>query len=184
MIISIGRQTGSGGREISELLAKELNFSYLDKDTLLKKAKILGYFDEIYNFYNEKPVNCLIQAISQNEVVDKKINQIAKIYDLILCNGNYVILGRCTNYFFRQRKDFLSVFLYAGEDFRLNRLQNELQNPKNAHYYLHKYDDERALFHKYYTGEIWGEKSGYDICINTEKIGINNTLAIIKSLIK
>ena len=63
MIISVGRQTGAGGRELVVKLAKKLGFEYLDQDRLLKKADEFGYFEQAYRFYNETPVNSLLQAI-------------------------------------------------------------------------------------------------------------------------
>jgi hypothetical protein len=185
MIISIGRQTGSGGREIAQKLADETGFKYLDKDALLRRANEIGCFEKMYNFYNEKPVNILVQAIAQNEVARKKTEEISAIYEQILRGGNFIILGRCANYFFRDRDDFVSIFLHAPQEFKVARLMHE-RNKNRAFVieYMQNLDSERASFHKYYTGEIWGETNGYDFLINTAKFGIDGVLKLIKTIVK
>lgn len=181
MIISVGRQTGSGGRELAHKLADELGFTYLNKDKLLKKADELGFFEEMYRFYNETPVNTLVQAISHSEIANSEKNSVIKeIYLKLLDDGDYVIMGRCANYFLRGERRFLSVFLHADIEFKLSRLKMQGYDEVAALEYMEQSDSGRASFHKYYTNEEWGGSTYYDLCVNTAKCGIDNAVKLIK----
>ena len=184
MIISIGRQTGAGGRELVEKLAKKLGFSYLDQDMLLKKADEIGCFEQMYRFYNETPVNTLLQAISGNEVADEtSIKTIREIYTKLTLGGDYIIMGRCANYFLRGQKDFFSVFLHAPSEFKQKRLiASGISSGKVAEY-MSESDNGRARFHRYYTGEEWGGSAFYDLCINTGICGVDNAVELIEFFI-
>ncbi|WP_052137707.1 AAA family ATPase [Campylobacter sputorum] len=185
MIISIGRQTGSGGREIAYKLSNELNFTYLNKEKLLQKAKDFGYFEEMNRLYKEKPVNSLLQAIVKNEVALEKKDNIRKIYNELIKDGDYIIVGRCANYFLRQNSDFLSVFLHASAEFKTKRImEQENLNKQNALEYMELEDTNRESFHNYYTNEKWGDSIYYDLCIDTSKFGIEKTIKFIINAIK
>ena len=184
MIISVGRQTGAGGRELVVKLAKKLGFEYLDQDRLLKKADEFGYFEQAYRFYNETPVNSLLQAISGNEMADEQSTKFIKeIYQKLLENGNYIIMGRCANCFLRGKKDFFSVFLHAPSEFKQKRLiASGISSGKVAEY-MSESDNGRARFHRYYTGEEWGGSAFYDLCINTGVCGVDNAVELIEFFI-
>lgn len=185
MIISIGRQTGSGGREIAYKLSKELNFTYLNKEKLLQKAKDFGYFEEMNRLYKEKPVNSLLQAIVKNEIAVERKDSIKKIYNELTKDDNYIIVGRCANYFLRQNSEFLSVFLHANMEFKLKRImEQENLNRQKASDFIELEDENRESFHNYYTDEKWGESIYYDLCINTSKFGIDKSMVLIINALK
>ena len=111
MVISIGRQTGSGGREIAQKLADEIGFKYLDKDALLRRANEIGCFEKMYNFYNEKPVNILVQAIAQNEVARKKLRKFLPFMIKFCAVEISLFLGDVRTIFFAIRW-FCLLFFY------------------------------------------------------------------------
>ena len=59
-IITIGRQYGSGGREIGQLLADKLDIPFYDKELLTMSAKASGMSEEVFENYDEKPTNSLL----------------------------------------------------------------------------------------------------------------------------
>ncbi len=181
MIISVGRQTGAGGRELAHKLADRLGYTYLNKEKLLQKADELGYFEEMYEFYNEVPVNTLLQAISDNEIARaSQTDVVREIYLKLLSSGDYIVMGRCANCFLRGQKDFFSVFLGADVEFKLARLLAQGYDEKSAIEYMEQSDAGRASFHHYYTGEEWGGARYYDLCINTARCGVDNAVEIIE----
>ena len=183
MVITIGRQTGAGGRELAQKLASRLGYTYLEKADLLKRADGLGCFELMYEFYNEMPVNMLLQAISHNEVAnEEKRERMAKIYRQIASEGNIIILGRCAGHFLRDRSDLLRVFLRAEDDFKLARLASETKG--DVREFMENSDAGRASFHRYYTNQIWGASQNYDICINTSFCGVDGAVEIIENLIR
>ena len=183
MIISIARQTGAGGRETARKLAQRLGYTYLAKADLLRKADELGYFEQMYEFYNEMPVNTLLQAISHSELAaEQKRDHIARIYQKIVEGGNVIVLGRCAGFFLRGRTDLLTVFLRASDEFKLARLEKE--GRADAREYMEDSDAGRASFHQYYTNQIWGAVANYNICIDTSYCGIEGAVNIIEYLVK
>ena len=185
MIISVGRETGAGGRELAHKLSDKLGWTYLNKDKLLKKADEIGFFEEMYEFYNEVPVSSLLQAISKNEVAaSSKKNIISKIYKKLSSHGDYIVMGRCANYFLREEEGCFSVFLHANFDFKLKRLLAQGYSKSDAIDYMETSDEGRQRFHKYYTNENWGDTKNYDLCINTAFCGVDNAVKLIEDFSK
>ncbi|BCX79350.1 AAA family ATPase [Campylobacter sp. 19-13652] len=180
MIISIGRQAGSGGLEIASKLATRLGVEFLGEEELIAKAATLGYFEQLYSFYKESPVSTLMQAIAINECAPNRQDEIFAMYSALANSGDFVIIGRCANYFLKGTQEFVSVFLHAPDEFKLSRLMNQQGfSQSEALEYMERTDRERASFHRYYTGQEWGGTPGYDLCINTAKTGIKNSVEII-----
>lgn len=180
MIISIGRQAGSGGREVALKLSQKLGVEYLGEEELIAKADELGYFEQLYSFYKESPVCTLMQAIAINEVADDKQKVIFDVYNALAKSGDFVVIGRCANYFLKNTDEFVSVFLHAPFEFKLSRLmQIENLDEASAKEYMERIDTERASFHKYYTNQEWGGTLGYDLCINTSKVGLDEAVDLI-----
>lgn len=183
MIISIGREAGSGGREMALKLSKQLNLEYVTQQKLIITADEMGFFEEVYSFCNEKPANTLLQAIAKNEVVSKNQQIVAMVFEELARRGSFVILGRAANYFLRQRADFVSVFLHANFDFKLQRLQAQGYSKEEAIEYMNRKDSQRASFNRYYTGEEWGKAKFYNLSIDTSKCGIDRSLEFIISFV-
>ncbi len=62
-IITIGRQYGSGGREIGLKLAEELGIKFYDKELLDRAAKNSGMCQEIFENHDEKPTSSFLYSL-------------------------------------------------------------------------------------------------------------------------
>lgn len=184
VIISIDRQTGSGGKELAQKLSQSLGFKFLDENELLEYASKIGYFEQMYSFYHETAVNSLMQAIVQNEGVNPNKEIIKEIYKSLANSGNFVILGRCANHFLRQNSNFFSIFLHADFEFKLQRLIKLGKLKETAEQYMENEDFNRISFHKFHTKEEWGNASFYDLCINSSSLGIDGSLELILQAMK
>ncbi|SEW27791.1 cytidylate kinase-like family protein [[Clostridium] fimetarium] len=185
MIISIGREYGSGGHEIGKKLAKKYGIKFYDKQALIKIAKENGYYDEIISFYEEKPVNSLLYAIAMNsysdEIGEKQFEIIKKITKLESC----VIIGRCSNYIFKRNDNFTSVFIHADIEKRIRRVTDIYENHvKNIRSVIENTDKQRASFHNYYTDENWGDSRNYQLTIDSGEIGIDASVELISDFIE
>ncbi|MFP3156089.1 cytidylate kinase-like family protein [Lachnospiraceae bacterium ZAX-1] len=184
MIITIGREYGSGGRHVGQKLAEKLGIKYYDKNSLAEEAKKNPNYDELKNFYEEEQVNSLLHmiAISSNakgfKVPFSFIREIAEKEDC-------VIIGRCGNFILRNNPDMVSVFIYSDVEKRTHRVA-EYENIKleKARARLEKVDMERQGFHKYYTGEFWKNVNGYELCINSNEVGIDGAVDMIIDFIE
>lgn len=185
MIITIGREYGSGGHEIGERLANQYQMPFFDKAALVKEAKEKGFYDEIISFYDEKPVNSLLYAIAMNSYSEN----IGKLqFDLIRSiskNKDFVIIGRCGNYIFKEEKDMVSVFIHADIQKRMQRVREVYGiEEKNLKAYIERIDKQRASFHKFYTDQEWGDARNYHLAINSGEVGIDACTQLISEFIE
>lgn len=185
MIITIGREYGSGGHEIGKKLSEKYQIPFYDKTALIQVAKERGFYDEIISFYEEKAVNSFLYALAMNTYSD----HIGKIqFDLIRSiteDDSCVIIGRCGNYIFKDRADAVSVFIHADMDKRVERVRDVYGiDKKDLQTIIEKTDKTRASFHKFYTEQNWGDSRNYDLAINSSAIGIDGSLELIEEFIQ
>ena len=198
-IITIGRQFGSGGHDIGEALAKELGIKLYDKDMLKRAAKESGLCEELFETHDEKPTNSFLYSLvmdtyslgySAGTFSDMPINHkvflaqfdaIKKIADDESC----VMVGRCADYALEGRDDVINVFIYADLDKRIRRVARELDiTDAKAKDIINKNDKRRASYYNYYTNKEWGAANGYDLCINSAKLGIEGSVKAILDYIE
>lgn len=171
MVITIARTCGSGGHDVAEVLSKKLGIPVYDKERLMQEAKDRHCYEEMASFFEEKPVDSLLYAIAMgNSEVDRgkfpfeMIRGLAKEKDLIF-------IGRCGNVILRDQPDHISVFLHADDGDRIQNLCKKMgMDEKKAKRYMEEKDENRARFHRYYTGCTWGDAREYDLSISTSRL--------------
>lgn len=185
MIITVVRQYGSGGKAVGEKLARRLGIDFYGKEELMAIAKGKPDYEEVRSFYEEQPVNSLLYAIAMNEAVGGagKI-PFQRIRDL--CSGkSCVLVGRCGNYIFKDEENCVRIFIYASMNKKIQWIQNMMDlSARKAEKVIKETEDERAQFHKYYTGEEWGCANNYDLCIDAGILGTEKTVDLIVDYLK
>ena len=196
-IYTIGREFGSGGREVGEKLAAKLGIKLYDKELLQQAAKDSGFCEEIFENHDEKPTNSFLYSLVMdtyslgysNSYVDMPINHKVFLaqFDAIkklAGEGPCVMVGRCADYALADWKDCFSVFVHADFDWRINRIAAKYnKTPKEARDIITKTDKSRASYYNYYTNKKWGSAKSYNLCIDSSKYGIDNTVkAIVESI--
>lgn len=185
MIITVARQYGSGGKAVGEKLARRLGIDFYGKEELMAIAKGKPDYEEVRSFYEEQPVNSLLYAIAMNEAVGGagKI-PFQRIRDL--CSGkSCVLVGRCGNYIFKDEENCVRIFIYASMNKKIQWIQNMMDlSARKAEKVIKETEDERAQFHKYYTGEEWGCANNYDLCIDAGILGTEKTVDLIVDYLK
>lgn len=198
-IITIGRQLGSGGRDIGRKLAEELGIKFYDKELIAEAAKESGLSENLFEGMDEKPTNSFLYSIVMGVQTGKGLyyqysdalngDNIFKIQsDVIkkLANENScVIVGRCADYILRNYPNLIKVFIHADKDFRKDRLTNVLKmTPKEADTSMVKTDKNRANYYNFYTNNVWGSVENYHISLNSGAIGIDNSVEVLKQFVK
>lgn len=180
MIITIGREYGSGGHDVGQMLSEKLGIILYDKENLAENAKRLGYYQEIKFFYEEKPTDSLLYAIAKRED-DGKIREKPFEYIKEVTEGqSCVIIGRCANFIFRNEEEHISIFIHADIDKRIKRIaRNNGIGEKEAKKLIDETDKKRAEFHNQYTSENWGDSRGYQLSVDSGMIGIERTVDLI-----
>lgn len=198
-VITIGRQFGSGGREIGEKLSKAYGINYYDRELLTRAAKESGFCEEILQNHDERPTNSFLYNLvidtysfgyNSSSFVDMPISQkvflaqfdtIKKVAE----EGPCVIVGRCADYALEGRDNVINLFIYADEDFKIKRVMDiyDLDESK-ARDMINKKDKQRQSYYNYYTNRKWGRADTYDLCINSAVLGIDGSVKLIKQFVE
>ena len=199
LVITIGRQFGSGGRKVGKLLAEKLDIPYYDKELLAEAAKGSGICQEIFENHDEKPTRSLLFSLVTgmqmhgdpgSMYMDMPLNH--KIFlaqfdaiRRIASEGPCVIVGRCADYVLRDKPNAVSVFVKADIRQRMERAVSLYGvDPAKAEETVRKADKQRASYYNYYATATWGDVNNYDQCVDTGKLGIEGTVALIEQYLR
>ena len=173
----IGRQYGSGGHDIGKELAGKLEFAFYDNEIIQMTAGSTGYTPKFVQDHEENMTNSfLYDLISQMYIYsdtqeaprDAIFESEGEVIRSLAGQGNCVILGRCADYFLRDRHDCLKVYLHAPEDYRVKRIMyTENLSEEDARQKVRKMDHRRSDNYHYYTRRIWGHSKNYNLTIDT-----------------
>ncbi len=191
-VIVIGRQYGSGGYEIGKYLARKLNLEFYDYDIIKMTAGTTGMSTEYIEKREEKMTNSFIfdlvnqvyaytpgKEAPKDKIFEAESNVVKELAD----KGSCVIIGRCSDYVLRDRKNVISLFLHASIEDRISRvMEREGLSEKDAKEKIHKMDKLRADNYHYYTNRIWGYSGNYDLSIDTS-VGEEIIEEIIKKIL-
>ena len=193
-IITIGRQYGSGGREIGEKVAAHFGIRFYDKELLTRAAKESGFCEEMLANHDERPTNSFLYNLvmdtysfgyNASSFVDMPISQkvfLAQFDTIkkIAGEGPCVIVGRYADYALSDWDNCLNLFIYADEKARVRRIcqKYELSESKARDMILKK-DKQRQSYYNYYSSGKWGRADSYDLCINSSVLGVEGTVKLI-----
>lgn len=192
MIITIARKCGCDADSIGRAVAEKYHLYFMDREAIAAGAKEAGCYDEYEEFYSERPVNSLLYSIvmeteEDNVLHDTPARALTFIDRLPLEDGceGYVIQGRCANFAFQGRDDVVSVFLTANDAFCVDTVADTHGvSARKAKTVVRETNDRRKTYHKYYTGQEWGQAENYDLCLNVAKLGVDGVIAMIDSFIQ
>lgn len=191
-IIALGRQYGSGGREIGEKLAKKLNIPFYDKEILSLAAQKSGISAEILEPLDEKPTSSLLYSLVVGTYKGESLPANHKLFlsqfeviRNIAEKGPSVIIGRCADYILEGYANCISVFIHAPLPDRVKRAVSDYGiDSKKAEAIVLKTDKQRANYYNFYTGKRWGSIDSYHLSIDSSLMGIDNTVDFIYDFIK
>lgn len=197
-VITISRQYGSGGREIGEKLAKELNVPFYDSELITRAAKESGFAESAFERVEDKATNSLLYSIAMGmnaygnqELGFTHLSLDDRIYlaqadtiRKIANEGPCVIVGRCADYVLKDRKDVVNIFVWADIKERVKRATTVYDLPVNkAEENIIKIDKRRANYYNYHANEKWGRAENYHLSIRSDYLGIDNAVECIKMFV-
>lgn len=191
MVVTISREYGSGGREIGEKLAQALGFSFYDKDLLKLIAEKSGIKEEILKKADEEAANPLFAPyypphIDPGSLNDRVFKMQAELIKEKAATENCIIVGRCGNYILDDMENAVHVFIYADQEERIDRImaRHNLEDREMAEKLVKKTDKHRRGYYQFYTELRWGRAEGYDIMIDSGLLGIDGTVAVLKTIVE
>ncbi len=200
-IITIGRQFGSGGREIGEMVADHFGIKCYDKELLSRAAKESGFCEEMIQNHDERPTNSFLYNLvmdtysfgyNSSSFVDMPISHkvfLAQFDTIkkIAQEGPCVIVGRCADYALSDFPNVLNLFITANEECKIKRIKERFEDittDDKAREMMNKKDKQRQSYYNYYSSKKWGRADSYDLCINSSILGIEGTVKFITQYIE
>lgn len=198
-VINLGRQLGSGGKEIGEKLAKKLNIAFYDKELIKLASDESGLCKEFFEKADERAQQSLIGGLFSGRfpfIGDGAIpygsflnnDSLFKIQSDVIRslaeNQSCLFVGRCADYILREHPRQVNVFISASKEARVERImQKENVTAEQAEELIAKADKKRAAFYNYYSYNTWGAAATYHLCIDSSVLGIDATVQFIKDFV-
>lgn len=194
LIISVGREFGSGGHEIAERLAEKFELPLYDrnllqeilteKDLELGKTELeeLARYDELTrNFLFSRTIRGYSNSPEENiasmqfEYLQKKAEK----------GESFVVVGRCAETVLKKYEGLVSIYILADMEAKIERVERmNGVSEMEAEVLIKRYDKERKSYHNYYCMHKWGDSRNYDICMNSSRLGIQGTADVLEDYIR
>ena len=188
ILINIGREFGSGGKQVALMIGKKLGIKVYDNELISKAAEESGFSKELFERSDEKRTIWGISSFfgngrfgtAQNYVGD---NELFKIQSDVIRNiaekESAVFVGRCSNYILRDM-DCLDVFITAPLEDRVRRVAERAGlGEDEARARIERQDRTRSTYYNFFTFGNWGSSQDYDLCVNSSLLGIKGTADFI-----
>lgn len=189
ILITIGREYGSGGHDLAVLLSKRLGIRMLDRELIDELWKNDPEMRRLAQEYDERPVNRILSrkinefdnSIPHN-VAQRQFDMIRQIAD---SGESAIFVGRCADYALAGRPGLLRIFCRADLTQRIKRIrQRHNLSPEKAALLVAKTDRHRRVYYHHHTGKFWGHSSCYDLTVNTSVLGVEKTAEALEAYIR
>lgn len=197
VIISVGRQLGSGGRIIAKRLAEEFGCKFYDREVLNLAAQESGFSEEFFEKNDERKgfldqiFHMHVPFVSDSSFYDNGLSQenlfrlqsdaIRKAADESSC----VFVGRCADYVLREHNNMVTVFITADMEERVaNICRRHGCSAEEAGKIIADKEGTRSSYYNYYTGKTWGSSASYDLCINSSRLGVEGATKFVADFVR
>lgn len=199
-IVNIGRELGSGGKDIAERLSRDLNIAFYDKELINLASKESGLCEEFFEKADEKTSQSLLGGLFGSRF--PFITEGAYPYNSCLSNDSLfkiqsdvirelaerkscVFVGRCADYILRDFTNCVNIFITAPKKVRVQRLVERLNlNETEARNMIHHSDKKRSEYYNYYTNRTWGAASTYHLCLDSSLLGVEESEQFLAEFIR
>ena len=198
-VVNIGRQLGSGGREIGEKLAARLGIAFYDKELIGLASEESGLCREFFEKADEKASQGIIgglfgmrfpfisegaipanNCLSNDALFKVQSDVIRRLAEEKSC----LFVGRCADYILRENPRCVNVFVSASPEARIERLcKTHGISAEEAENMMNKADKRRSKYYNYYSFKTWGAAATYHLCIDSSVLGIEKTIDFIEEFV-
>lgn len=198
LIITVGREFGSGGRELGKRLADELQIAYYDNEIITEIAKRTNLAEEYVEHVMSNGPSA-VMPITTGRTFYMGLDPLAEQNNAIYREQSFlikelaeksdcIIVGRSADYILRE-KDPFKLFVYADLESRMERCrkrapEQEHLSDKELRRHICDIDKKRKKYYEFFTGQTWGDRLNYDLCINTSRADIKNIVKAIAKMVK
>lgn len=189
IIVSIGREYGSGGHVMAEKIAKDLGLPLYDRNMLDAIAEEKNANVTELHKFDEKPRNLLFSrrvgehsSSMEEHIAAMQFEYIRKKAD---SGESFVVVGRCAEAVLKDHEGLISIFVMGDKVAKIDRVMEKFHLSANeALIKMNRHDRTRKAYHNRYSEYKWGDSRGYDLCINSNKLGWEMTAELLEDYIK
>lgn len=199
-VITIGRELGSGGKHIGEIMAKQLNIPIYDRRLLDMAAQESGFNKEIFQKADEISDKSLLASAIRS--ISSSVASMTNFYKNSMSKDSLfqfqsdairekaktescIIVGRCADYILRDHPRHINIFIRADKEDRIRFVSERYNITKaEAENKIEKVDDQRSEYHDFYCETNWGDSRAYDICVNSSILGAERTAQYLLEYVK
>lgn len=199
-VITVARGFGSGGKEVASRLADELGIACYENRILTLASQLSGLDEELFNEVNEKirgkkfsgllrglPRTKKPKPVDEAFVSDERLFEFQKqIIENLAKSESCVIVGKCADWILKDYDNVISIYIEAPRSFCLKRVMKKMGvNEETAHASITSTDKYRADYYEHYTGgNYWTNPVNYDLTLNSERVGIDRCVELIKQYVE
>lgn len=186
-VIAISRQYGSGGREIGELVSRQLNIPFYDKEIIREAARQSGFCEEYFADTDQNGAGSGLYSLLPGMVFELPVKDTRYLAQRdaicrLAARGPCVFVGRGACEVLKGQLPLLRVFIYADIEIRIRRVLEEYkESPANIGKRIHEVDKKRMAYYSFYEGESKQRINYFDLCINSGSLGIDGAVQTILS---
>lgn len=189
LIISVGREFGSGGHVIAEALAERFGLVLYDSNLLENIAQEKNMDHGELKKFDEKPKNKLLSRTVRGYSNSPQENLANMQFDYLRekaeAGESFVVVGRCAETKLKEYPGFLSFFILGDREKKAERVMQVYGvSREEAVHMMEREDWERKTYHNYYCKGKWGDSRNYDFSINSSRLGIDSTVDMLETYIK
>lgn len=199
-VITIGRELGSGGKHIGEIMANQLNIPIYDRRLLDMAAQESGFNKEIFQKADEISDKSLLASAIRS--ISSSVASMTNFYKNSMSKDSLfqfqsdairekaktescIIVGRCADYILRDHPRHINIFIRADKEDRIRFISERYNITKaEAEKKIEKVDDQRSEYHDFYCETNWGDSRAYDICVNSSILGTERTAQYLLEYVK
>lgn len=188
LIITIGREYGSGGREIGEKLAERLSIPIYDKQLITEAVQASGICQEVFEQYDETATNSLLYSLVMGTynvnmplpIPDQLFLEQFKVIQKLAKKGSCIFIGRCADYVLEENPHLISVFIQGNEEDKMKRIMKRNNiSESEAKKRMKSIDKARKTYYERYTNKSWGKTNAYDVTLNSSTFGIDRSVEFL-----
>ena len=188
-VITIGREFGSGGHEIAEMLAKKFDLKLYDKNLLQNIAQEKEVDAQNIEKYDEVPRNMLFSRTVKGYSNSMEENVAQMQFDYLKRKAkegeSFVVVGRCSEVILKDNPALISIFVGGDYDSKVERIMRVYKMSRSeAEIFMARQNKKRKGYHNYYCKGKWGDSRNYDISINSSRLGLKKTADILEGYIR
>ncbi len=189
VIISIGREFGSGGHAIAESLSKRFRLPVYDHNILREIAGEKKLDHKELELYDEVPKSRLLSRTvrgysnsPEENIANMQFEFLRKLSER---GTSFIVVGRCAESVLKDFPGLISIFILADSEAKIERIRKiGGLSRASAQAAIYNHDRSRKTYHNYYCVGKWGDSRNYDICVNSTKLGIEGTADMLEAYIR